>query len=126
MDQTTLVDIDIGIGAEMIRALDDANLKVNVALWVNLSEYNDWRVALSSRALDENSRIDQKLVDEAFTRAGIPFYRVPSFLLLRMSDPFIRTLRRTFGKTASVEGMRLGGQMIGDRFVNGAYVYRIK
>jgi hypothetical protein len=42
-----------------------------------------------------------------------------------MTDPFIRALRRLFGKTKSVEGMRLGGQMIGDRFVEDAYVYRI-
>ena len=110
MDQTTLVDIDIGIGAEMIRALDDANLKVNVALWVNLSEYDDWRVALSSRALDENSRIEQKLVDEAFTKAGILFYRVPSFLLLRMNDPFVRALRRMFAKTVPVEGRGWAGK----------------
>lgn len=42
-----------------------------------------------------------------------------------MRDPFIRELRRIFGKTRSVEGMRLAGQMIGDRFLPDAYVYRI-
>ena len=42
-----------------------------------------------------------------------------------MADPFVRELRRLFGKARSVEGMRLGGQMIGDRFVEDAYVYRI-
>jgi hypothetical protein len=34
-------------------------------------------------------------------------------------------LRRIFAKTKSVEGMRLGGQMIGDRFIEDAWVYRI-
>jgi hypothetical protein len=42
-----------------------------------------------------------------------------------MADPSIRELRRLFGKTKSVEGMRLGGQVFGDRFVEDAYVYRI-
>ena len=41
-------------------------------------------------------------------------------------NPVIRDLRRLFGKTAPVEGMRLGGQTIGDRFVEDAYVYRVK
>ena len=43
-----------------------------------------------------------------------------------MNDPFIRVLRKIFGKTRSVEGMRLGGQMIGDRFIEDAYVYRVR
>ena len=42
-----------------------------------------------------------------------------------MSDPFIKELRRIFAKAKSVEGMRLGGQMIGDRFVDDASVYKI-
>jgi hypothetical protein len=42
-----------------------------------------------------------------------------------MADPFIKSLRRMFGKTKSVEGMRLGLQTIGDRFVEDAFVYRI-
>ena len=46
-------------------------------------------------------------------------------MILAMSDPFIKALRKLFGRSKSVEGMRLGGQMIGDRFVDDAYVYRI-
>jgi hypothetical protein len=42
-----------------------------------------------------------------------------------MDEPFIRDLRRIFGKAASVEGMRLGGQTIGGRGLDDAYVYRI-
>ncbi|SPE36536.1 conserved hypothetical protein [Candidatus Sulfopaludibacter sp. SbA3] len=46
-------------------------------------------------------------------------------MILPMADSFVKELRRLFGKTRSVEGMRLGGQLIGDRFVEDAYVYRI-
>jgi hypothetical protein len=46
-------------------------------------------------------------------------------MILPMKDPSIKALRRLFGKTKSVQGMRLGGQLIGDRFVEDAYVYRI-
>jgi hypothetical protein len=42
-----------------------------------------------------------------------------------MTDPFVRQLRRRFGKAKSVEGMRLGGQLFGDRYIEDAYVYRI-
>ena len=57
---------------------------------------------------------------------GFPLEHTPPLLILKMSDPFIRTLRKMFGKAMAVEGMRLGGQMIGDRFVEGALVYRIR
>jgi len=46
-------------------------------------------------------------------------------MIFPMSDPFVRNLRRIFRKTKSVEGMRLGAQTIGDRWVEEAYVYRI-
>jgi hypothetical protein len=46
--------------------------------------------------------------------------------ILGHKNPLIRGLRRAFAKTASVEGMRLGGHSIGDVWIEDAYVYRIK
>ena len=46
-------------------------------------------------------------------------------MILPMSDPFVRELRRLFSKSKSVEGMRPGSQMIGERLVEDAYVHRI-
>ena len=46
-------------------------------------------------------------------------------MILSMNDRFIRELRRIFGKAKSVDGMRIGRQMIGDRFVEDAYMYRV-
>jgi hypothetical protein len=65
-------------------------------------------------------------VHDSLTAAGISLEQTPALLILGMSDPFIQALRRIFSKTASVQGMRLGGQLIGDRFVEDAIVYRIR
>lgn len=46
--------------------------------------------------------------------------------LMGNRNPFIRELRRLFGKTASVKGMRLGGHRIGGMWLDDAVVYRIK
>jgi hypothetical protein len=73
-----------------------------------------------------NLRRHTVLVHDAFAAAGISLERTPALLILKMSDPFIRALRRLFAKAKSVEGMRLGGQLIGDRFVGDALVYRIR
>jgi hypothetical protein len=42
------------------------------------------------------------------------------------SRPLIKALRKMFGNTASVKGMRLGLQSIGGTWIDDGYVYRIK
>jgi len=121
-----MVSLDIDRGAELLCALEHAKLKVGVALWVYLSEYEDWRLVVSARPLDSlDLRDAYGLLYDSLAAAGFTPRNTPPLMILPMSDPFIRELRRLFGKTKSVEGMRPGGQMIGDRFVQDAYVYRI-
>ena len=127
MDKAALVTIEPPKGTEWLKALDDAELGIAVALWAYLSEYEDWRFVLSARRLDRvPMRQAYGLVHDAFERAGFPLEKTPTLLILPMNDRFIRELRRIFGKAKSVEGMRLGGQLIGDRFVEDALVYRIR
>lgn len=127
MDQTVLVNIDIQRGADIITALDQSKLKVSVALFANLSEYGDWRMVLSARAFDELEITEAYgLLFGTLAAAGIGVEKIPVVLIFPMNDPFVRELRKIFGKTGSVEGMRLGGQLIGGRFVEDAYVYRIR
>jgi hypothetical protein len=71
MGNALWVSIDLERGAEILRILDEAGLKVSAALWVHLEEYTDWRLLKGA------------------------------------------------------EGMRLGGQTIGNRWVEDAYVYRV-
>ena len=96
-------------------------------MWLHTPEYEDWRFVLSSPRLDRSEPPEAYgLVHDALDRAGVPLENTPPLLILGMTDPFVRTLRRIFGKAKNVEGMRLGGQMLGDRFVDDAIVYRIK
>jgi len=126
MYKTALVERDLSQGAEIVRILDEAGLRIKVALWVNLDEFNDWRLVLASKEFDKaGPREKYGLLHRVLEGAGIPYERTPVFMILRMDEPFIRDLRRIFGKAASVEGMRLGGQTIGGRGLDDAYVYRI-
>lgn len=52
MGKTLLVGPDIEKGAKILKILDDAGLKVLVALWAFLSDYSDWRLFLSSPKFD--------------------------------------------------------------------------
>jgi hypothetical protein len=43
-----------------------------------------------------------------------------------MDNPFIKALRRTFAEVSDTYGMRLGGQKFGDKYLEDAFVYRIR
>jgi hypothetical protein len=121
-----MVSVDIDRGVELLDALERAKVKVGVALWAYLSEYEDWRLIVSARQFDSPDLRDAyRLLHGSLTAAGFTPRNTPPIIILSTTDPFIKELRRFFAKTGSVAGMRLGGQMIGDRFVQDAYVYRI-
>jgi hypothetical protein len=122
MDKTVLVSgVDLDKGAEILRILDGAGLRISVALWAYLPEYEDWRLVLSSRRFD-SIRLPKAygLLHDALDAAGFQLEKTPPVMIQALSDPFIRSLRRIFGKAKSVDGMRFGGQTIGDRFVDDA------
>ena len=126
MVKTALVGPEIERGSKLVDALDNAKTKVNVALWVVLSEYEDWRIVIASRQLDKLDRRQARgLLDEAEAVAGFTPYNAPTIMILPMSDPFIKDLRRRHARATNYEGMRLGGQTIGNHFVDDGYVYRI-
>jgi hypothetical protein len=125
MDQATLVGPDVKAGLDAVAALDAAAIKPVVALLAVLPEYGDWRLVLSSPSLDQTHLL--KAQDKvAATLRGRFVNTLPPIMILPTKDPFIRELRRIFGKVKDVRGMRLGGQKIGNRFIDSAYVYRIQ
>lgn len=127
MDSATLVNFDIESGQKVIDALDSDGKNPNVALWAKIPDYEDWRLILASDRLDQSSSFSGYTeINEAIKKAGIPIHRKPSIFLRSMDKPFIQALRRAFSSTADTYGMRLGGQMFGDQYLEDAFVYRIR
>lgn len=124
MVKAVLVSIDLERGAEVLQLLDAAQLQIKVAVWLFSPDHENWFLVLASRQLD-GSRQAYGVVNEALREAGYPIEKKPSMMILPMSDPFIRDLRKRFSKAENVEGMRLGLQTIGNWFVEEGYVYRI-
>lgn len=126
MAQTLLVGPEIETGRRILQALDDAKLKISVAMWaLFLQEYGDWRLVLSSRQLDtEDPREAYGVVFKALDRAKMESERAEPIMILPMKDPFIRELRRSFREEAR-EGRRSLAGTIGDRFLDHSYIYRV-
>lgn len=127
MGTAALVSFDIENGQSVIKALDDDGKAPKVALWAKLPDYENWRLVLASDHLDQSSPFSgYSEINEAMEKAQIPINRQPTVFLRPMSNPMIEELRRLFGSTADTYGMRLGGQMFGDKYLEDAFVYRIR
>jgi len=125
MDKAALVGMDVEKGSKILQILDDAGLQVNVALWAFLSDYEDWRLVLSSVKFDAEPKGGYRLYHQALEAAGITLEETPLTMIFNTKDRFIRDLRKKYGKTKRVEGMRIYVQTIGDRFIEDAYTYRV-
>jgi hypothetical protein len=91
-----------------------------------LEEYGDWRLLMSSRQLDAGGPGKASgLVFDALMPPDFPVEKTPTILILPMTDPTVRALRRYFRQNKDVEGMRIGGQQFGNRWVEDGYVYRV-
>ena len=127
MAPAALVNLDIDDGKLVVDALDNAGKGPSVALWAKIPDYENWRLVLASDHFDQESQFDSySEINEVMDRAGLPIHRQPSVLLRAMSSPMIRELRNVFSRTADTYGMRLGGQRFGDKYIEEAFVYRIK
>jgi hypothetical protein len=125
MVKAPLVIPDVNFGKDVLRVLDAAGFPLSAAMW--LKEDADWILILGTPLYEEVGPMDAylRLRSALSTEGPISLGELPLRLEGNRS-PLIKALRKTFGKTASVEGMRLGGQTVGTTWIDDGYVYRIK
>jgi hypothetical protein len=124
MDKTALVGLDLEKGSRIVQILDDTGLKVTVALWAFLADYGDWRLILSSRKFDAaGPTAAYGLFHDALDAAGTSLEETPTVGIFHTTDPLIRALRKEYRNARS--GRSLGPFLVGNRFVEDGYIYRI-
>jgi len=97
MAQTLLVGPEIETGRKILQTLDDAKLRIGVAMWAVLSSYGDWRLVLSSGRLDlKGTRGAYHAVLETLDKAGFTTRETESLVIFSMKDKFVRDLRQAF------------------------------
>lgn len=126
MGKTALVEVDFQKSERIVNALEESGIPVVIAMWVHFPEYEDWRFVLASKELDGLDLGDAySKINKALADADISVWQKPPIVIMKTTDSFVRALRKVFRKTKDVVGMRLGGQIWGDRFVEDAYAYKI-
>ncbi len=97
------------------------------ALWLFQSESGKWHLLIAS------PRVDQVGPREAYrellsitSRMTADSDQLSRIELISPKQPLYLALRSVFGKTASVEGARIGSTQIGGRYIDDAYLYEIR
>ena len=118
---------DIDFGRQLWLALrNNRTFPADGLLWLLESE-NGWRLLVATRKVDEIGR--RKAYEElaGITRGVVPGASQPLRIeLISPRNPLYEALRAVFGKTASVEGARLGNTQVGGMYIEDAYLYEIR
>jgi hypothetical protein len=123
-----LTGTDIDFGKVLWHALrGNEEFRANGLLWLFQSESDEWHLLIATPRVDEIGprRAYEELSDitRRIPADGTQLLRIE---LISPRQPFYQALRSVFGKTASVEGARLGNTQIGGMYINDAYLYEIR
>ena len=97
------------------------------ALWLFQSESGEWHLLIATPKVDEIGprKAYEELAD--LTRLmPVDSGQLRKVELISPRLPFYKALRSVFGKTASVEGARLGNTQVGGMYIDDAYLYEIR
>jgi hypothetical protein len=123
----TLLSFVIESGNKVIDALDRDDKTPDVALWAKIPDYEEWRLPIASDSLDRTLPLSgYEEINAAMKKAGISYRTHPSILLRSVDNPMILALQNLFATAKDTYGMRLGGRKFGDKYLEDAFVYRIR
>jgi hypothetical protein len=123
-----LTGTDIEFGKGLWHALRGGKkFPADGALWLFQSDSGEWHLLIASPRVDEvGPRKAYEELAEITQRIPADSTQLLRIELISPRLPFYQALRSVFGKTASVEGARLGNSQIGGMYINDAYLYEIR
>jgi|SRR5208283_3213666 hypothetical protein len=119
---------DIDFGKALWHALRrNKKFRANGALWSFKSKSGEWHLVIATPLVDEiGPRKAYEELSDLTRRIPADSAQLLRIELISPKQPFYQALRSVFGKTASVEGARLGNTQIGGRYIDDAYLYEIR
>jgi len=124
----TLSGSDIDFGKAIWHALRGSKkFPAKGVLWLFQSESGEWHLLIATPKVDE---VGPRKAYEELTLVTKRLAADPTNLrrieLISPRLPLYQALRDVFGKTASVEGVRLGNTQVGGMYINDAYLYETR
>ena len=125
MGTTVLVESDIEKGKDVVRALDEAGVKIRTALWHFLSEAAEWRLVLATPIVDHDGpRAAYEAVRRVLAERGVdsPLLQIT---LVSPRDPLIKQLRSAVTTPpGAIKDIRFTNNVVGNILIEDAHIYR--
>ncbi len=127
MDKSFLVEADIEAGHRLIRQLDEAGLTVTAALWLYMTDSDEWRLFLAMPIVDEEGpkRAYEK-VQEQLKSVAQHELSLQNISVVSTSDDLINLLSSAIVTGPGISNMRLTRNVISNVFIEDAYIYRLQ
>jgi len=126
MATPTLVDRRIEHGTRLLAELDAAGVTIESAFWLFKSEWDEWRLVLSTPLFDRFGPVEayRRVLDVYEADRDISF-RSDSLMAAGVNDVRVQELRSLFRTFPPKFGDRFEDRFIQGREVENAYVYRL-
>ncbi len=127
MDKKILVDGDIQQAKILITELDQANFRLQGALWFYFSETADWKLLFASPLVDTaGPRTCYRMVQTALASMPRDFgIALEQISVISPNDRLIQLLRMAIRTGPGLSTIRFAGNTINGVYIHDALIYRL-
>jgi hypothetical protein len=112
-------------GEDLLRELDRHKFPARAALWLYKEEPDEWRLVIATPHLRSMGPLrNYKSVQRVIAKIETPL-KLRSVALVDTRDRMIKGLSTPLLRRAAASGVRLSHTVIGGRYIEEAYVYRV-
>ncbi len=116
----------IRTGASVVEALDRQNFALDAALWLYLSDTNQWRLLLASPQIRvAGPRKAYTRLLHAIRNAHVHGVSLENLALLDSRDPFIQLFKHLVRTDRTDSPQRISRNTINGQFIEDALIYRM-
>lgn len=127
MDKTTLVEKDINEGKELIEAIDEASITLQAALWIYLSESDEWRFMIALPMIDQiGPKKTYTYIQSILVKNEHLGISLKDISIVSPNHNLIKVLKMVISTGPGIQGIRMKRNMVNNVFIEDAYIYRIQ
>jgi hypothetical protein len=128
MVKTALVEQDIEDGRKLIKALEQADLPVDAALWLYLPEPEEWRFMIASPLVDQKGSREVYAFVQSVLKKMSPSFRISlsNVAVVSPSYGLVQSVRQMLRANPNkISDLRFTKNVIDHQFVEDAYIYHM-
>jgi len=127
MDRKILVDKDINEGQILIVALDKADFQIKAAFWFYLPDSDEWRLYIGTPFEAKLGPIKAYgFIQNELSKLSPPIeISLKDISVVNPKDELIGILKSAVQTGPGISGIRFTRNVINNKFIDGAYIYRM-